>query len=104
MEYYPLMAMYLVKAAGVGILLNSAVLLISLISVRPQNRHKGYSLLALSQGVFEFVLGLWALIGKPLFNYNSVSFLAGMAALITIYSLFFVRLYFINVLRAMSSK
>lgn len=103
-DTYPLVSTFLLNAMGLGVVLCSFVLLVCLLSVRPENRHKGFSLLIFAQGLFELTLGVLIVLARPTLVHDTRSFCISTIVVICIYSVLFIRLYFINVLRAMFSK
>lgn len=103
-DQYLTLASYLITATGIILIANSLLMLVTIISIRPANRKPEYFYMGVMQLVFEFVVGIWVMTARPLFVFSDTNFIIGILAVAVFTIMFFLRLYFINVLRAMFGK
>lgn len=103
-DSYVVLASAIINTSGIVIILNSLILSICLISIRPQNRRADFFYLGLIQMLFECITGIWLIVTKPLFVYSDIGFIIGILVIAVFTVMLFLRLYFINVVRSMFSK
>lgn len=95
---------YFVHIAAVVIVINSLLLMLCLISIRPNMRKKESMYIGLIQSFTEFCIGIWLLISRPIFIDIDFNFLSSLFLVIAVIVAMFVRLYFFNALRFLHSR
>lgn len=95
---------YFVHIAAIIIMINSVLLLLCIMSIRPNKRKCESMYIGLIQGLSEFCIGTWLLISKPIFINVDYNFLASLFLIIAVIIAMFIRLYFFNALRFIYSR
>lgn len=95
---------YFVHIAAVVIIINSLLLMLCLMSIRPNMRKKESMYIGLIQGFTEFCVGSWLLVSQPIFMDVDFNFLSSLFLVIAVIVAMFVRLYFFNALRFIHSR
>lgn len=94
----------LVNISAILLMLNSFILLLCLLSIRPGMRKRESMYIGLIQGVTEFIFGVWLLLAKPIFLDLNLNFTVSLLFTIAVTIAIFVRLYFFGALRLIYSR
>lgn len=95
---------YFVNIAAVVIILNSLLLFLGLLSIRPNMRKRESMYIGLIEGLTEVCVGAWLLVSKPIFINIDYNFIFSLFLLISTIIALFVRLYFFAVIRFIYSR
>jgi len=95
---------YFSQISAVVIMINSFLLFLCLMSIRPNNRKRESMYLGFLQGLTEFSIGAWLLVSRPIFLDLDFSFIATVIFTLVVFIALFIRLYFFIALRYIYSR